>query len=250
MKKLLQIFVLFVLGISGLSAQNLDFTLRYSQADARYEVYVRPDASVANFFWGPSQITIVAPASVPDVQFNVTSVSAGAWLDNTRVFAPAAASSSDFHAVGSLGAPTLFTAGQETLVFHFTIPGQECVNGLRLYINGTDPDANAPGMLGGDYSNTVFGGPQGGNPAERYRMNYNNLGTACDCEEPITIACIADLNVTLGADCRARITPAMVLTGDYLCAADYEMRIDGQDTEFVSGCGAHTFESVHNKLHN
>ncbi|MGH1434589.1 MAG: hypothetical protein ACRBG0_09035, partial [Lewinella sp.] len=241
MKKFLQLFLLFVLGISALQAQDLEFTLRYDLGNERYEVYVRPTADVANFFWGPSQISIVAPASVADVPFVVTSVAAGAWIDNSQVYAPAADPGSDFHGVGSLGASTVLTAGQETLIFYFELPGEECVPGFRLFVNGSDPDSNAPGMMNSDYFNTIFGGPQGGTPAERYIGNYDNLGVACGCDDPITIGCIANLNVTLNSDCQARITPAMILTGDYLCAADYDINIDGQDTDVLAGCGTHTY---------
>ncbi|WP_454557406.1 DUF7507 domain-containing protein, partial [Neolewinella lacunae] len=62
-----------------------------------------------------------------------------------------------------------------------------------------------------------------------------------DCEEPLTIACIADLNITLDADCGAVLLPSMLLTGDYLCAADYVIQIDGLPTDEITTCGEHTY---------
>ena len=241
MKKFLQFLLLCALVVSGLQAQDLEFTLQYNLAETRYEVYARPTADAANFLWGPSQISIVAPAEVGDAAFNVTSVAAGAWSDNSQIYAPAVTPGFDYHGVGSLGAPIALTAGQEVLVFYFTIDGLECVPGLRLYENGSDPTSADAGMAGADFTNTIIGGPQGGAAGERYLGNYNNLGVACGCDDPITIGCIADLNVTLNGDCQARITPEMVLTGDYLCAADFDIDIDGQDTDVLAGCGDHTF---------
>ncbi|HOY18099.1 MAG TPA: hypothetical protein PLC89_12410, partial [Haliscomenobacter sp.] len=63
MKKTL-LFFLFTFLVSSISllAQNLQLTVRYNLALARYEVYALPSASNATFFWGPSQISIVVPA--------------------------------------------------------------------------------------------------------------------------------------------------------------------------------------------
>ena len=168
---------------SGLFAQapDLELNLRYNTTLSRYEVYARPTATQPTFNWGPSQISVVTPASVTDAPFNVTSVAAGAWLDNSNIYAPTVDPSHDFHGIGSLGAPISFTANVEKLIFHFTLSGGGCVPGLRLYINGSDPDSGAPGMFGGDFSNTVFAivpGVPGG--YESYINNYNNTGTSCN----------------------------------------------------------------------
>ena len=184
----ISVFALMVWGVS-LSAQAplLDFNLRYNTVQNRYEVYARPTLTQASFNWGPSQISVVTPASVQDLPFNVTSVAGGAWQDNSLVFAPAAAPGSDFHGLGSLGAPTSFTANVEKLIFHFTLPGGGCTPGLRLYINGVDPNSSAAGMGGGDFTNTVFAivpGVPGG--YEAYQGNYDNGGTACNTAPTIT----------------------------------------------------------------
>ena len=157
-----------------LFGQNLEFTLRYNIPLARYEVYARPSSTNATFAWGPSQISIVAPAIVPDAAFTITSVSAGAWQDNSIIIAPTVTPGFDYHGVGSLGAPTNLVMNVEKLIFHFTITGG-CYAGLRLFINGSDPNSAAPGMGGGDFSNTVSDGLA----QERYIGNYNNLGTTC-----------------------------------------------------------------------
>ncbi|WP_421794813.1 cadherin domain-containing protein [Haliscomenobacter sp.] len=177
MKRLLQLLTTLGLVLLGgvLYGQNLEFTLRYNIPLARYEVYARPSATNATFAWGPSQISIVAPAIVPDAAFTITSVSAGAWQDNSLIFAPAVTPGFDYHGVGSLGAPTNLVMNVEKLIFHFTITGG-CYDGLRLFINGSDPNSAAAGMGGGDFSNTVSDGLAN----ERYIGNYNNTGTLCN----------------------------------------------------------------------
>ncbi|MGH1437238.1 MAG: hypothetical protein ACRBG0_22550, partial [Lewinella sp.] len=162
-------------------AQDIELTVRYNTTSARYEVFARPDVSNPAYFWGPSQVSLVVPASVADAPFTVTSVAAGAWLDNSRVYAPAVTPGLDYHGVGSLGAPIALTGGMETMIFHFVIPGSGCVDGIRLYINGFDPPSSAPGMMGGDFFNTIFGIGNGG-PAEDYVGNYDNAGIVCDTD--------------------------------------------------------------------
>ena len=177
MKRLLQLLTTlgFVLLGGVLYGQNLEFTLRYNIPLARYEVYARPTATNATFAWGPSQVSIVAPAIVPDAAFTITSVSAGAWQDNSLIFAPTVTPGFDYHGIGSLGAPTNLSMNVEKLIFHFTIAGG-CYDGLRLFINGSDPNSAAAGMGGGDFSNTVSDGLAN----ERYIGNYNNTGTLCN----------------------------------------------------------------------
>ncbi|PSR12332.1 MAG: hypothetical protein DA408_16270, partial [Bacteroidetes bacterium] len=56
------------------------------------------------------------------------------------------------------------------------------------------------------------------------------------------VGCIGDVNVTLGADCSARITPGMVLTGNNLaCAGNVNVTVDGTTSDVISGCGPHTY---------
>ena len=161
-------------------APFLQLNLRYNLALTRYEVYALPSATQNVFNWGPSQISIVAPASVPNAAFTVTLVAGGAWQDNSQIYAPSIDPAHDFHGVGSLGAITPLVQGVEKLIFHFTLPEGMCIPGLRLFINGTDPDSSAPGMFGGDFGNTVFaivpGIPAG---YETYTGNYSNGGTSC-----------------------------------------------------------------------
>ncbi|MBK9490354.1 MAG: hypothetical protein IPO07_17420 [Haliscomenobacter sp.] len=177
MRRSLQLLAFLGLMLLGgaLVGQNIELTLRYNIPLTRYEVYARPDATNPAFTWGPSQITIVVPPSISNTAFTINSVNAGAWLDNSRVYAPTADPAHDFHGVGSLGSSVDFTSGQEVLIFYFSLPGGACTPGLRLFINGTDPNSAAPGMGGGDFANTI----DNGNVADVYIGNYNNNGTTC-----------------------------------------------------------------------
>jgi hypothetical protein len=172
---LFSVLLLMSTGLVSMAQNKIDLTLRYNSSLSRYEVYAKPNFSQANFLWGASQIAIVTPSSVTDAPFNLTSVAAGQWQDNSQVYAPSAAATSDFHGIGSLGAATNLSSGQEALLFHFTLPGGTCVNGLRLFVNGTDPNSAAAGMNGGDFGNSITNNTA----AEVYGVNYANTGSQC-----------------------------------------------------------------------
>jgi hypothetical protein len=181
MKNAFFILCMMSLSLTGL-AQTVDYTLRYSIPLSRYEVYARPTSTTTasfTFNWGSSQVSVVVPASVANSAFNVTSLEAGAWIDNSRVYAPSSAPQSDFHGIGSTGNIIELTGGQEKLLFYFTLPGGSCVPGLRLFINGSDPDSSAPGMQGGDFSNTMYSANDILGANNLYIQNYANTGTVC-----------------------------------------------------------------------
>lgn len=179
MKKLSFILLLVGLSLTGM-AQTVQYTLRYNIPQARYEVYARPTATDSTFNWGSSQVSVVVPASVPDLKFtSITSVAAGSWVDNSRVYAPSSAAQSDFHGIGSTGDQIQLISGRETLLFYFTLPGGSCVPGLRLFINGTDPGSGAQGMLGGDFTNTMYSANDILGSSNLYVSNYANTGTTC-----------------------------------------------------------------------
>ncbi len=167
--------ILLVCANVGLAQQSMDFTVRYNGGLNRYEVFCLPSFTQNNFTWGPSQITVVVPASVPNAPLpGLFPVAGGGWNDNSLIFAPAAQPGSDFHGVGSLGALTNVVANQELMIFYFALPGG-CVPGVRLFINGVDPDSSAPGMGFGDFGNSI----DNGNITEIYNANYNNTGSNC-----------------------------------------------------------------------
>lgn len=175
MKLLASFIFILVAAFNSFGQNQLDLTLRYNVAQSRYEVYTKANFSQTDFLWGSSQISIVAPASLANAPFAVSSVDGGGWDDSSPVYAPTAAPSLDFHGIGSAGKKITLVANQEKLLFTFTLPGGVCVNGLRLFVNGTDPASN-PVTMPGDFANVVYAA---GVSTSYYHANYANTGTTC-----------------------------------------------------------------------
>lgn len=177
---ILKLFIIgLLLNMQGLYAQDIQFTVKFDPPNCTYGVYATPDFTQSNFFVaGGTQLTVVVPASVEDSGLLVTTVNGGAWADNSIVYAPAASPANDFHAITSNGSPMNFTNGVEVLLFTFELPDSECcAEGIRMFVNGSDPDSNDPGMAGGDFTNyfadAFF-------LEDHYGGNYDNAGTICD----------------------------------------------------------------------
>jgi len=153
--KLIQGFLILFLFLSlgsKISAQNFTFEIQYNFTDDRYEVWGTPDANSGGFtVGGGSQLTVVLPASVPDNPLTITSVNGGPWTDNSRIYSPTADPAHDFHGIATNGTPITVVANQPILFYHFELTSTECLPGVRLFENTTDPDASQPGMGGGDF---------------------------------------------------------------------------------------------------
>nr|WP_290934653.1 hypothetical protein [Haliscomenobacter sp.] len=109
------------------------------------------------------------------------------------------------------------------MIFHFTLPGGGCVDGIRLFNNGSDPNSAAPGMGAGDYSNTV----SDGTGTERYVNNFANNGTLCT-EASISCGCY-NVTVTLDANCQFKLTRNLVSDGNS-CTGAYVRVMDNNPT--------------------
>ena len=173
--KILSITAMMLSGTSYIHAQDVELTIKFDEEECMYGVYARPDFSNADFFVaGGSQITVVLPESITNTVLNITNEAGGPWSDNSQIYAPAAAPGLDFHAISSNGSELDFTAGEEILLFTFTLPETCCAPGVRLFNNGSDPDSSAPGMEGGDFNNyfadAFFF-------IDYYETNYNNAIT-------------------------------------------------------------------------
>lgn len=177
MKKIFLITVLGLISMASFAQNKIDLTVKWNAAQSRYEVYARPNFTNSSFTWGPSQITVVVPASAPNNSLTVTPQSAGTWgtVLNNQVFAPNADSAHDFYGVQSGGATVALSANTETLLYFFTFPNGQCIDGVRLFVNNSDPSSSASGMNGGDYKNAIDNGLL----TDVYNSNYNNTGTSC-----------------------------------------------------------------------
>ena len=177
MKKLLFTWLLSVVASVSFAQQNgIQLTVRWNTANNRYEIFAKSNFTQSNLTWGPSQITVVVPAATPNAPFMITSLAAGVWGNNTNVYSPTADATHDFHSVDSNGASTNLTNGVELLLFAFTLSDGQCRDGVRLFINTSDPNSSAAGMAGGDYANTI---DYGQISKDAYASNYANTGTQC-----------------------------------------------------------------------
>ncbi|PTM10393.1 MAG: hypothetical protein DA408_16220, partial [Bacteroidetes bacterium] len=127
------------------------------------------------------------------------------------------------------------------------------VNGpasVTFTINGAAATAFNPTALGAGTYNVVMTytgvddgnnglSPDGGATAA-YRGCRQDVATTI-IVRPLEAACVANLNVTLGANCSTVITPEMVLRGEFACADQINVTVDGGTGNTISGCGPHTY---------
>ena len=121
------------------------------------------------------------------------------WTLGTPVVNPAASPGNDFYGITPTLSPASFynnlAPGDTVKIFALNIsPITECGVGVRLFINGSDPASNAPGMGGGDFSNgfTIGGSTQ----------IYDTNAPKVDPPPPVISAmnmCTSDLFIDLDA---------------------------------------------------
>ena len=153
MKKLLLLALLTLTSIT--TAQNIDYTLEWNDAQMRYEIFITRDVDATVPFTnsGVSRITVVFPTDGART-LSPTSQNVDAYSQLPKITAPSAQSGSDFYTFTSNGGNSLvgvLNGGVKTLWVTFT-SSDGCVDGARLYINGIDPDSAAGGMNGSDRS--------------------------------------------------------------------------------------------------
>ena len=145
-------------------AQTVEFEIIYNTSQCHYEAHVIVTSSVFNTTtdtWANGgQFTVVLPSSVSDIPLTITeqvNPTGLSWTNNSSVYAPVDDPLHDFRTFNLLGGgPTnvypSMAIGTDIHLFSFTLPNNECGNGIRPFINGSDPDST-PGMNGVDYSN-------------------------------------------------------------------------------------------------
>ena len=140
----------------GVYAQKgIELSVKYNAESDKYEVYAKANFTKKNFLLGPSQITLSLPSSVTDEKLRIFNSDGGTWEDNTAVFAPAANTLVDYHAISTLGAKTDLVEGNESLLFYFSLPKTVVASEVKIFENGSDPNSSASGMKGGDFSNSL-----------------------------------------------------------------------------------------------
>lgn len=179
MKKYFLIAAFMLSGLASFSQGTIQLNLKWNSSASRYEVYARPNFTLSNFPWGPSQISVVVPNSSPDASLGITSIAAGSWTDNSKVYTTSAtvpAQTNDFHGVESNGSSISLTSGVETLIFTFIFNDGQCRDGVRLFVNNSDPGSNVSYMNGGDFRNSI----SNASLQDVYLSNYDNTGTICN----------------------------------------------------------------------
>lgn len=102
------------------------------------------------------------------------------------------------------------------------------------------PDTDQDGITdGNEVDPAVAGGVS--SPTDPCDPNPDSPACPQGCDGTFQVGAIASLNVTLGTDCSALITPAMTLTGNWACADEVIIDIDGTGSSSVDGCGQHTY---------
>ena len=140
----------------GVYAQKgIELSVKYNAESDKYEVYAKANFTKKDFLLGPSQITLSLPASVTNEKLRIFNSDGGTWEDNTAVFAPAANTLMDYHAISTLGAKTDLVEGNESLLFYFSLPKTVAASEVKIFKNGSDPNSSASGMKGGDFSNSL-----------------------------------------------------------------------------------------------
>ncbi|MFC7446235.1 MULTISPECIES: T9SS type A sorting domain-containing protein [Mesoflavibacter] len=137
-----------------LFAQNIDYSLEWNNSTMEYEIYITRDIAptppVTNT--GTSKFTIVAPTNTSRT-LTLTSQTIGSYTQSNKITSPAAQPESDFFTFSDVGGNSMIGVvqpGVPTLWLTFTASDGGCVDGLRLFENGVDPDSSAAGMNGSD----------------------------------------------------------------------------------------------------
>lgn len=165
--------------VNVFAQENLKLTLDWNSTDQKYEVYVISATGHNNFELGKSRVSIVFPGNAPEQLLNVVSHAGGNWKADQIIDKPVSASSSQYHLITNDGGRISLTANKGELLFSFTASDGLCMEGVRLYNNGFDPDKEAQGFSGYDFSNSLT---SGNSDTELYGSNVYNSGIKCqDC---------------------------------------------------------------------
>jgi hypothetical protein len=153
--KIAAMMVAMLVGKGVYAQKGIELSVKYNAESDKYEVYAKANFTKKNFLLGPSQITLSLPSSVTDEKLRIFNSDGGTWEDNTVVYAPAANTLVDYHAISTLGAKTDLVEGNESLLFYFSLPKTVALSEVKIFKNGSDPNSSASGMKGGDFSNSL-----------------------------------------------------------------------------------------------
>lgn len=142
-------------GFFAVGQQKISLKIKYNSEENNYEVYAKTNFTRKNFLWGPSQITIVVPSTLPNEKLRIRNLDGGTWEDNSLIFAPEVSKKRDFHGLSSSGNKTDLVENNETLLFYFSLPEKVAVSEVQIFDNLKDPKSGDKGMNGGDFQNSI-----------------------------------------------------------------------------------------------
>jgi hypothetical protein len=150
MKKIL--LLIAFCSVNFIQAQNVDYTLEWNSSLSRYEFFVTRDIDAAVPFTNQSitRVTIGFPTD-PTVTFTHTNENMGSFAAPTRFTNPGSYGDDYMAFTNSTGGSMVgvLYAGVKTLWISFTT-NVGCIDGMRLYVNGVDPDSSEPDLVGAD----------------------------------------------------------------------------------------------------
>ncbi len=169
---------------------EVKYMVKFDESTELYDCYVVIGAGFANTTQQRTQMsaqyTIVVPTgsvvTIPQTYLplqnnqNYGGTMPTLWSLANQILHPAVQPGSDFYGIAPSLVPTShynnITTGDTLKLFSLSIevPQGGCKSGIRLFQNGIDPPAAAPGMGGGDFSN----GFTIGSPIQRYKGNINS----------------------------------------------------------------------------
>lgn len=147
MKKFL-ILLLIVFGVQSLINAQVPSTAQtkivYNFTKQKYEVFAKFDVTVNPLLIGVSKVSVILPSSTQDLQLqNIVSFNGGTWDDKDLTYNYT--DGKDYHGVGNPGGGSIanVVAGQDILLFDFTLPGGGCNPLMRLWTSGLDADVTS-----------------------------------------------------------------------------------------------------------
>lgn len=189
--------VLLLAGNSAWAAQTLEYSIRWDTTDARYHVFMKPNATPATGkdMSMTGQVTIRVPHATDATKFTIAKLTNNVaditWSNNSRVDAPTEDQSVDYISFSMTPTDTTAFAWQantEKEVFSFGNTGG-CIGTVSLINNLSDP-FNQPIIAGGNNSAGTNPGNQftniGWTAAGEDDNNYlGNYGAAADCKDSL-----------------------------------------------------------------
>ncbi len=202
MKNLMTLFLCFITAIGFGQVQSVDYLMKFNCETNQYDVSLiileGSATTIPQRAQFNAQISIVVPTGEGIVITNkymplqsnqdYNGSAPLDWALGTPIYTPAAQPENDFYSVVPKLSPASFyndlEEGDQVMLFSFTAGTTGQYNDkIRFFRNGIDPDDNAPGMGGGDFSN---GFSLGGS----LQIYNGNVEESCltDINEEISIA--------------------------------------------------------------